>query len=447
MRRFTRSLVSRGYCYQVMKTRPAGEVVGVERIRTMSPESTQTPVPELSKSLRASGALISSTRRFVHSGALLAVSLSLSGCANFFVNPTTTSSGSSSSTTTTTSGDFVYVANSTAGTTYLSAYSIGSNALNSLGSVSLGFIPVALAVAPSNGFLYVASAPGATSPGVYGYKISSTGQLTALSNTALATDTVGALTISPDGNWLYTVNVDGITMTQYKVNTSTGALTNDGATTLPGSECALSASTPVTQSCSVTVSPSGEFVVASLGISGDVVYPYSSSGGISGSGIQEISSGYSTSNPTGDFSVALDANNYAYIARTSSLAVYSIGTSTVTAEGALNPPAGSVPRSVTLNKNYKFVYTANEGTGTIAGYGVGGNGALTEISGAPFPAPVNVSALAVDNTGDYMVAVGYDATSGVRLYSLASATGVLTSVAQAGSGTNTAYPALVAVTH
>ncbi|MGI4828925.1 MAG: lactonase family protein [Janthinobacterium lividum] len=377
---------------------------------------------------------------------MAAIFLPLSGCANFFVNPGTTTSGTSTSTTTN-SGDFVYVANSVAGTTYLSEYSIGSSVLNSLGSFSLGFIPVALAVAPSNGFLYVASAPGATSPGVYGYKISSTGQLTALSSSALATATVGAMAISPDGNWLYTVNVDGLTMMQYQVNTSTGALTSDGATTLPGTECALSAATPVTQSCSVTVSPSGAFLVASLGISGDVVYPYTSSGGISGTGAQEISSGYSVSNPTGDFSVALDANNYAYIARTSTLAVYGIGTSSIVAEGTLTPPVGSIPRSVTLSKSYNFVYTANEGTSTIAGYGISGNGALMAISGSPFTAPADVTALAADNTGNYMVAVGYDATSGVRLYSISSTTGALTPVAQAGSGTNTDYPALVAVTH
>ena len=371
--------------------------------------------------------------------------LPLAACAGFFVKPTTTTT--TTTTTTSTSGDFVYVANSSAGATYLSEYSIASSALNSLGSFSLGYLPVALAVAPSNNFLYVASVPGTTSPGVYLYSIGSTGELTAGNGgNVLATDTVAAMAISPDGNWLYTVNVDGNTMTQYQVNTSTGAITAQGVVTLTGTACNLTAATPVSQSCSVAVSPSGDYVVASLGASGDVVYPYSSSGGISETGAQAIPSGYSVTNPTGDFSVALDDNNYAYIARTSSLGVYQISSTGVPEEAALALPAGSVPRSVTLSRTYASLFFANEGLGTIGAYGIGTNGSLTQITGSPFAGPTNVAALAVDNTGGYLVAVGYDATAGVRLYSIASS-GALSQVAESGSGTESVYPALVAVTH
>ena len=383
--------------------------------------------------------------------ASMALLLPLTACANFFqcenasCPSTTTSTGSTSTTTNT--GDFAYVANSSAGTTYLSEYSISGSALSSLGTLSLGYIPVALAVAPSNSYLYVASTPGSASPGVFLYSISSTGELSAAnSGLALATDTVAAMAISPDGKWLYTVNVDGITMAEYTVNTSTGALSLAGEITLPGSACNLTAVTPVSQTCSVAVSPSGTYVVASLGITGDIVYPFTSAGGINASGAQEISSGYSVSNPTGDFSVALDANNYAYIARTSSLGVYAIGSTTAPEEATLNVAAGTVPRSITLSKAYDYLYTADEGLGTISAFGIGGNGALTTISGSAFAGPTNVAALAVDNTGDYLIAVGYDANTGVRLYSITS-TGALSQIAAAGSGTNAAYPALVAVTH
>ena len=385
--------------------------------------------------------------------ASLVLCLPLTACTNFFQCekascPTTGSgSGSGSGTPTTNTGDFAYVANSVAGTTYLSEYSISSNALNSLGSLSLGYIPVALAVAPSNSFLYVASVPGIASPGIYLYSIGSTGTLTAANNgAALVTDTISSMAVSPDGNWLYTVNVDGITMAEYSVNTSTGALTLSGETTLPGSTCSLNTAAPVSQTCSVAVSPSKEYVVASLGASGDIVYSYTSANGISGATAQEIPSGYSVSNPTGDFSVALDLNNYAYIARTSSLGVYEIESTTVPEVATLGFAAGSVPRSVTLSTNYEYLYTADEGAGTVSGFGIGNNGSLTAITGSPFAGPANVSALAVDNTGGYMVAVGYDANTGVRLYSI-SASGVLAQVAQAGSGTSLAYPALVAMTH
>ena len=390
-------------------------------------------------------------RRNVAAIPLAALLLPLTACNGFFQCekascPALVTTGTSSTTTNT--GDYAYVANSAAGTTYLSEYSLASGQLNALGTISLGFIPVALAVAPSNGFLYVASAPGATNPGIYLYAISSTGTLSLANNgAALATDTVASMAISPDGNYLFTVNSDGLTLAEYTVNTSTGLLTLAGDLTLPGTSCSLGTALPVSQSCSVAVSPSKEYVVASLGISGDAVYSYTSTGGIANSAFATIPSGYSTSDATGDFSVALDANNYAYIAQTGSVSVFGITSLTdVVDEGKVTYPAGSVPRSITLSQSNSFVYTANEGAGTISGFAVSGSGSLNEITGSPVAGPANVSALGMDNSGDYMVAVGYDAGAGVRLYSIGSS-GALTQVAEAGSGTNDAYPALVAMTH
>ena len=341
------------------------------------------------------------------------------------------------------------MANSSAGTTYLSEYSISSGALNSLGTILLGYIPVQLAVSPSNSFLYVASDSGTASPGIYLYSIGSTGALSAANNgAALVTDTIAAMAVSPDGNWLFTLNIDGLTMTEYSVNKTTGALAAAGTLVLPGTSCILTTVLPVSQSCSVAVSPSEAYVVASLGVSGDAVFSYSSSGGIGNNGaFTTISSGYSVSNPVGDFSVVLDSNNYLYTAQTSSVTVYGISSITSIAdEGTVSYAAGSVPRAVTLSLDDSFLYTANEGAGTISGFGISGSGSLNEVAGSPVAGPPNVSALGVDNTGDYMVAVGYDANTGVRLYSISS-TGALTQVVATGSGANDEYPALVAMTH
>ncbi len=368
--------------------------------------------------------------------------VALSGCNGFFVKPTSTST---TTPTTSPAADYAYVANSSAGINSLSEYNVGSGSLLSVGTINLGFVPVALSVAPSNSHLYVAAAPGSPSPGIYLYSIATGGGLTVANNgIALATDSVAAMTISPDGNWLFTVNSDGLTMNEYKVDTSTGGLTPNSPLPLPGVSCLLGLGTPATQTCSVAASPSGNYVVASVGTSGDAVFPYSSTLGITGKSIP-IASGYSTANATGDFSVAMDNNNYAYIARTSTLGVYSLGS---TIANTYNPSyvAGTVPRSVVLNKAYTYVFTANEGTGTISSFGIGASGSLTAVTGSPFPGPRYASALGVDNTGTYMVAVGYDASAGVRLYLIAS-TGVLAQVAVAASGTNIGYPALVAMTH
>lgn len=379
--------------------------------------------------------------------------VSLAGCGNFFQCdktscPTTTGTASGSGTSTAASGDYAYLANSAAGTTYLSEYAISSSSLTSLGSLQLGYIPVALAVAPSNAFLYVASVSGATSPGIYLYSIGSTGALTAAnSGNSLAVDTVSSMAISPDGNWLFTVNIDGVTMSEYKVNTSTGALTLNGSLSLLGTPCNLTAAIPVSQSCSVTVSQSGAYVVASTGISGELVYPYNSANGITGSGVYSISSGYSTGNPVGDFSAAVNSSNYAYVAQTNSVAAYGLLTAGgYSSYGTVSYATGSAPRSIVLNPAGTFVFTANESASTISGFSVVSGGGLNAVSGSPTPGPPNVSAISVDNTGGYLVGVGYDANTGIRLYTVSSA-GVLTQVAQVGSGTNEAYPALVAMTH
>ena len=257
-------------------------------------------------------------------------------------------------------------------------------------------------------------------------------------------DTVGAMTLSPDGNWLFTVNVSGLTMNEYQVNTTTGALTLDSTISLLGTAtgCALSGAV-VSQNCTVAVSPSEQYVMVSLGTSGDAVFSYTSGSGVT-TLTNAISSGYSLTNSTGDFSVVRDANNYAYSAQTRSVSVYGIG-STIASEGTIQS-SGLVPRGITLNKTYNNVFTANEGSGTISSYAISGSGGLNQLASSPFAGPPNVSALAVDNTGAYMVAVGYDANTGVRLYSLSS-TGALTQVAQAPSGTSTLLPALVAMTH
>ena len=384
--------------------------------------------------------------RWVATALALLSTVLLSGCAGFFISPTSTTTTTSTTTPTpSNSGDYAYVANSSAGSTSLSEYNVSAGSLTSVGTVNLGYVPVALAVAPSNQFLYAASAPGSTAPGVYLYSIASGGALAAVNGgNILATDTVAAMAISPDGNWLFTVNSSGFTMNEYSVDTTTGQLTLRSTLSLPGVSCTLGSGTPVSQNCSVAVSPSGQYAVVALGTAGDAVFNYSSGAGITGSSFSTIASGFSTTNFTGDFSVVLDANNYAYIARTDSVGIYAIG-STVTNEGTLNYAPGLAPRGVTLNRSYNYLFTANEGSGTISALSVGANGVLNTV-GSPVSGPANVSALGVDNTGLYMVAVGYDASAGVRLYSLSS-TGVLTQVAAQASGTDTVLPALVAMTH
>jgi 6-phosphogluconolactonase (cycloisomerase 2 family) len=378
----------------------------------------------------------------------LAAPLLLAGCGNFFTcegkaDCPTTGTGTGTGSTDT---DYVYVSNSSSGSTDLAGYDLSAGKLTAITGFpfSLGYIPVALNVAPSDSFLYVASIPGASNPGIYRYTIGTDGSLSG--GGLLITAAVSSMDISPDGGFLFAMSTDGVTMTEYQVNTSTGALTLASTFVIgQGVTCAV-LGTPGSQSCTVRAAPSGAFVVVALGTAGDAVFPYTSASGIS-SDYTLVPSGTTTASPSGDFSVALDGQNFAYIARTNALAVYSLdSTGTPTLRFSAPYASGTTPRSVVLSSNGGYVYTANEGTGTIAGYSIGSSGGLTAITNSPFTGPVSVSALGVDKSGGYLVAAGYNSSNGVQLFSMGT-TGTLSLVDSAGSGAATTYPAVLALTH
>jgi 6-phosphogluconolactonase (cycloisomerase 2 family) len=373
----------------------------------------------------------------------------LTGCHNFFVCEGKASCPSSGGGSTTT--DWVYVSNASAGSTRISAYDIGNGSLAAISGspYNIGFAPVAMSVSLSNAFLYAATLPDAANPGIYMFAInSSTGALsTANGGNVLISTQVSSMDISPDGNFLFVVDVLGTSLTEYQINTTTGLLALGTTLPLPPTVCTLTG-TPVSQSCTVKVAPSGQFVVASLGSAGTIIYPYSSSQGITSSSPLLIGSGSTSTNPTGDYSVTLDKNNFIYIARTAALAVYQItdAAGDATLKSNTTYTSTATPRSVVLSLNQSYVYTANQGAGNISAFSIGTSGALTQVSGSPFTGPANVAAIGTDKSGTYMVAVGYNSSSGLQLFTVGT-TGALTLSTSAGTGTSTDVPAVLALSH
>ncbi|HEX5282617.1 MAG TPA: beta-propeller fold lactonase family protein [Bryocella sp.] len=380
----------------------------------------------------------------------LAATVLLAGCHNFFVCqkascPSTGGGGGGGSTST----DYVYVSNASAGPTYVSGYDIGNGSLAAIGSpVNLNFIPVAMAVSTNDAILYVASSAGITNPGIYVYSInSSTGQLSGPNGGQVqVSGAISSIDVSPDGKFLFSVDTTGTILTEYTIDSS-GNLARAETFGLPGTDC-TPGGTIVTQMCTVKVAPSGQFVLASLGSAGTAIYPYSSSSGITTTTPMVIPSGSTQEAPSGDYSVTLDSNNFVYIARTNALATYQI----TDLNGDANPKSsapystGIIPRSVVLGANQGYVYTANEGAGTISSFAIDSSATLKQVSGSPFTGPANVSAIGVDKSGTYMVAAGYNGSSGVQLFTIGS-TGGLTLVTSAGTGTSTSFPAILAMTH
>jgi hypothetical protein len=371
---------------------------------------------------------------------LSVVTVLLSGCGNFFTCEGKASCPSSGGGGTGGSGtDYAYVANSATGSTYIDAYSLSSGTLTALtGSpFSLNYTPSAMTITPANTYMYAASDSALTANVgyIYGYSIGTGGALSILSSgTPLVNENVTSLAISPDGKWLFCLDDDPGTETleEYGINSSTGALTYENTYGVNGAPNA--AVLPF----SVTVAPTGDYVAVALGTAGVETFAFDTTTGVATATAALVPA----TAATGIYGVAVDSNNDLYAVGTAGLQVFSATTAGYPT--LLNTyPTGNGAHSIAINSASTYVYVGNETDSTITGYAIGTNAALTALSGSPYPAPTTVTALARDSTSAYLIASGYNAGSGIQLFSIGS-TGALTLNGSAGSGTSTAVPGVIA---
>lgn len=358
----------------------------------------------------------------------------LTGCDGFFVPVTGSGSGGSGTGTV----DYVYVGN--AKTNSVSGFQVGTGVLTNLPNMpyDLGFSPAALAMHPSNKFLYVA---GVSS--IFMYSIGSDGSLSAAAvGAGVAVATVNSIDISPDGNWLFALDLTQQIVDEYQINQSTGALTVMTPTPYTIASGAWSPK-------AIRVAPTGGYVFLALGTGGDVVMTLNTT---TGALLQTQQLGLG-STQTSDNALAINsAATYLYVARSGAnggLAVYSIGTN-----GGLNAvtgspfAAGAQPFSVVLDVSGKYVYVANGNDGNISGYLIGTGSVLTPLAGSPYPSGAQVESVGRDNSGKYILAAAYGGSPDLTMYSFSiSSPGDLTRVTSAATGTDPANAIAVALTH
>lgn len=371
-------------------------------------------------------------RRRIVKAALAALLPALAGCSGFFP-PLPNSGGGGGST-----GNYVYVANANRGS--VSGFAIGTDKLTKVSGspLALGYQPTALAITPSNSFLYVA---GPSSINVYA--INSNGSLTTPSGGATAAiATVVSLAISPDGNWL--VGLDGIQqlLDVYQINTSTGGLA--AILTVPYD---AGSSTWVPRM--VRFSPNASYIFAALGTAGDVIFTFNTASGATAYTGQRINLATATS----DNALAVDSTStHLYIARSGvgpGVAVYTIGNNGQLTAVAGSPfTAGTQAYSLALANSGANVYAANRGDSTISGYSISSAFALTPLAGSPYSSGAQVTALGVDSTGKYLLAAANGGTPDLTMYSFDATTpGALDNVTSAATDTNPANPVAIALTH
>jgi 6-phosphogluconolactonase len=273
----------------------------------------------------------------------------------------------------------------------ISAFSIdpGTGALTPVvGSpFPAGAYPYRLTIAPSGRFIYAANT---ASDDISGFSIDqNTGTLTPVPGSPFPAGTTPYMVaISPLDQFAYVANANSDTISAFTVDPNTGALTP-----VPGSP------------------------FADTGQSQDVTGPGASPQGVAVS-------------PSGHF--AYVANGHSW-----TISVYSIDPLT----GALTPTAGSPfpsapsPHQITFTASGQFAYVTNGGTplsrpdGAVSVYSVNSaTGALTSISGSPFPSGAATTSFALDTSAGLAYTANYYSKT-ISAFSVDSSSGALMPIA------------------
>jgi len=342
-----------------------------------------------------------------------------------------------------TSSKYAYMGITYSGAGSVLGYTIASNteavpgALDKIADYSNGTNPAYITIYPSPAsgetagkYVYVTNF--VSSGTIWCYTIDSgTGELT-LQATVNAGKYPTAVTVDPTGSFAYTANMGDGTVSAYKINSTTGALT------------AVSGSpfTAGTSPTGVTIDPTGQFAyVANMYTCTISAYTINSTTGVltAISGSPFTAGTYPTSvtiDPTGEF---------AYVSNTGSsdISAYTIASNTDSVPGALTEVSGSpfsahsYPNPVTIDPTGSFAYVSNMGYSAISAYKItSGTGVLTEVSGSPFDTEVYPNTVTIDPSGTYAYVSNMDSDS-ISVYKITSGTGVLTEVSGSPFDTGT----------
>src|SRR6266403_59983 len=224
-------------------------------------------------------------------------------------------------------GKFLYAANENSNDVSMYTIHATTGALTSTGTIAAGTSPSSVAVDPSGKFAYVANS---FSNNVSMYTIDpTTGVLTSIGAIG-AGDYPFSVAVDPSGKFAYVANSNSFSVSMYTIDATTGALTSPGR--IDGANGGTT---------SVAVHPSGKFA-------------------------------YMTN---ADISPGVFAGG-----SSNTISIYTIDATTgaLTSTGTI--PAGTLPKSVTVDPSGKFAYVANNFSNSISMYTINATtGALTLI--------------------------------------------------------------------
>ncbi len=318
---------------------------------------------------------------------------------------------------------FLYVSNSRSNN--VSAYTISSvtGALTAVtGSPFTAATPGPLVVDPTGKFLYVAeSGTNSTNSGVFAFTINgTTGALTAVAGSPFATSGAGTLVVDPSGKFLY-VTTGNNAVSAYTINATTGALT-----AIAGSPFAVASGTGA-----IAIDPVDKFLYVA-GYSSNMISVFSIN---TTTGALAAVTGSPFAGPLGVTGFTLDSlGNVAYAIGTE-LVSFSINTTTGAVTQLGETMTGYEIQSLALasgtsSASYvpKFAYVTNANDDDVSAYTVSpGSGALSSVTGSPFPAHTTPASVTVDPSGKFAYAANANSDD-VSAYSINASSGALTPV-------------------
>lgn len=292
--------------------------------------------------------------------------------------------------------------------------------------------PIRVAMTPNCKFLYINSNDNQ----VDAFSVGPTGFLTAVANRP-GYAVAGPFGLAATNNYLYVASATG-SIAVFSINQTTGALT---PVTCPA--CSTGAgSFPQ----NLVLDPTGTYLyVAMPGTNAIGVGTIAQSGPNAGALTSFVnaytgpSSGGSAFTPQ---DLALTPNGrYLYASNflgpppglgTNYISTFTVSGATVTLNG--NVTVGNSPNGVSIDPSGSFLFVANQGSGNVSAFTIGGGGGLTPAAGSPFAsgsgAASQPAGATVDPTGNFLyISNQADGTvSGFRITTSGATAGALTSL-------------------
>jgi 6-phosphogluconolactonase len=354
------------------------------------------------------------------------------GSGKFFPPPTSGGGGN------TNSGNYIYVANSSTTASSVAGFSIANSALNGLSNspYAVGLPPNALAITPKDTFVYIGSLSG----GIYAYTINSDGSLSVANGGSPVATGVSPITmkVDPTGQWLIVADLTPQVYV-FSIDAGTGALTSSG------NPVGLDIGT----TSNLYITPNGQYVFISLGTGGVDLLTFNTTTGVISklnSILNPKVSGYS------DQGLASDPNSkYLFVTETgiNAVRVLSINaTGALLTELATSPvKTGLGPSQVIVTTSGSYVYVTNRTDGTISGFALSANGALTALSGSPYTtgaAPVDITQ---DKTDAYIAVACAGGNPDMQVFSIDTASpGKLDAFSSKTTGTDPTLASAIVAT-